>query len=242
MVGAIEFFGVEWVGDKEPVLFQLAPLLGSIFVAAAAAYAAHLAASTANKRQREQLDRDAERHREQLEHDTERQREELAHDRNIRKQEHSRDAVDGAVEAVGEAQKAVASAEGGAEWLESHRDEIQPVLVDEEADNDQRDSVETELAEKRLEFRRELIDARGKIVAMFPPSVRLGLRLGVTHAITEKFDALSDAWHELLGTLDGVAEHNRSSDEIEATEAAGRKANSCYSALMVACEHWLREP
>jgi len=68
---AIEFFGVEWIGDRKSFFEQVGPLVGSLIVAGVAGFAAWLAARTANERQREQLDHDAERRREQLKHDRE---------------------------------------------------------------------------------------------------------------------------------------------------------------------------
>lgn len=55
MLAAVEFFGVEWVGNETPALEQVGSLIGSIFVGAVAIFAAVLAAKTANKRQQEQL-------------------------------------------------------------------------------------------------------------------------------------------------------------------------------------------
>jgi hypothetical protein len=144
---AIEFFGVEWIGDGA-VLPQLAPLLGSLFVAGAAAYAARLAAATANKRQREQLQHAADRQREQLEHDTERQREVLVHDRELRKQDHARDAVDLAIELVTEVQGEIASVQGSIRWLERHRGVQAGIIGDAGSTEDRKAKAVKDLLEK----------------------------------------------------------------------------------------------
>jgi hypothetical protein len=236
---AIEFFGVEWVGNR-PVLAQLAPLLGSLFVAGVAAYAARLAANTANKRQLEQLKDAAGRQREQLEHDTERQREELAHDRAMRKQEHARDAIDRAIELVTDVQGEVASIQGSVGWLEEHRETQAAVLADANSTTDQKAHVAQDLVEKKIELRKELLDTNAKVLEMYASLFRLALRLEASHAIPNRYSDLMDAWGEFIKTLDLVPERNRDSDELAASKAAFEKAEKCQSALMVEFEAWLR--
>ena len=239
IAAAIEFFGVEWVGDG-PVLAQLAPLLGSLFVAAAAAYAARLAANTANKRQLEQLEHDAERQREQLEHDTERQREVLEHDRVVRKLEHARDAVDVAVDLANETHKATTALLTSADLHEKRRDGLEARLADDEASQEDKKAVGDDLRKQAREFGDEVIECRNKVLATFSPSFSLSLRLGSIHAISRKYDALIRAWNEIITSVEFVPKRKRDESEKAASKAAAENARECYTALLAECENWLR--
>lgn len=240
MLCAIELFGVEWVGDRDPVLFQLAPLLGSLFVAVVAAYAARLAAITANKRHREQLEHDAERQRKQLAHDTERQREELAHDRDMRSLEHARDAVDKAMELADQVHTRIQEVLSSVDPLESHRIEFQETFPHDDVASDRKAAEKKALRRRENEFREELIDARRGMVEMHSAGFGLSLRLGAAHPLRGKYRDLVTARSELLNALAVSRNRQQDADEKAALKNAHEKANRSYAELIGAGEAWLQ--
>jgi hypothetical protein len=237
--GAVEVFGIEWVGDR-PLLVQLGPLIGSLFVALVAAYAARLAAKTANDRQREQLEHSVNRQREQLAHDSERQAEELEHDREMRKQEHARGALDSAIELVSEAQDSVAGVIGNAEWVESQRSEYQATLEDDEVAEEEKSELLESMSQEGAGLRGEVLAAKSKVLEMYGAAVRLKLRLGYGHVIGTTYEKLMYAWIGLLDALDVASGRNRSEEEKAALSTANEEVSGHYSELMVECESWLQ--
>ena len=55
-----------------------------------------------------------------------------------------------------------------------------------------------------------------------------------------KYNALIDAWAELINTLEIVLDRNRNNEERAASEGAEENAERCQSDLMTECEAWLR--
>lgn len=226
---AIELFGVEWIGDEEPVLFQLAPLFGSLFVALAAAYAARLAAITAN-----------ERHREQLEHDTQRQREELAHDRNMRKLEHARDAVDKAMELADQVHTKVEEVRVSAMPLEVLRAEHEAVDSEQVSDSDRRAATASALRELEKQFFEEVIEARRGLIAMHSAGFSLSLTLGAAHPVRDKYRGALTARSELLDMLAVSGDRQRDADEKATADDVYHRAKLRYAELLAASEAWLQ--
>ena len=78
------------------------------------------------------------------------------------------------------------------------------------------------------------------VLEMYALLFRLALRLGAPHPIPIKYNALIDAWAELINTLEIVLDRNRNNEERAASEGAEENAERCQSDLMTECEAWLR--
>jgi hypothetical protein len=222
----VEILGVEVIGGQ-PLLPGLAPLLGSIFVAGAAAYAARLAANTANDRQREQLA-----------HDTERQKEQLAHDRTIRRQEYARNAIDDSLERIAHANDAVTDCIASALVSEEQRKQGEARLANASLGPIEHEQAQREISQAGLDVHQQIKDAHTKALEMYPAGVRLALRFSVSHPIAEKHDELMYAWDAVLKTLRGVSIKNRTEAELIATQEAIDAANRKYAEVMVEFETW----
>ncbi|HET8956189.1 MAG TPA: hypothetical protein VFN18_11080 [Solirubrobacterales bacterium] len=234
-LAAIELVGLKLVGDR-PLVVEAGPLIGSLIIALVAGYAARLAARTANKHQAEQLEHDTKRQEEAFARDAERLERQLEHDRAVRRREHVRDALDGAIELLGEVTERQGDLLGAVEWCEERREEPQ---LDEEGEagrGDQQSSVAIGAQKVQGAF----LEAGRKLYEMYPAGSRLKVRLGSQHEICEKYDELIEAWKAALDSLQPVLVRNRS--DVEKTESveANNLANLRFAEFMVVCEAWLQ--
>jgi hypothetical protein len=227
VVAAVEFFGVEWISNEPSALQQVGPLLGSLFVASVAAFAAWLAAHTANERQQEQL-ASAERQ----------QREQLDHDLKVRKDEYSRDAIDAAVLLATRVQGQIASVSTSAKLTQRKRVNLSSVN---EAEFQTYRSLRADLERHEAELNQEVIALRDLVLEMHPQTIRLSLRLGAAHFIPELNQKLMNKWWECTDLLLPVAQRNWRDDEAEAIEKTMQVAGDIQAHLHAACEAWFQE-
>ncbi len=221
ILAAVEFLGVEWIGNGSPALEQVGPLLGSVVLALVAAYAAWLAAGTASDWQERQLASADTRHREQLDHDL-----------KVRKDEYSRDAIDAAIVLVIDLQRQIATATQNAAWTERQRTHY----------GDLGDSAGKERALKKLDYdmKMELLPLGERVLEMHQFTIRLGLRLGSRHAIPTLNTDLMNKWCECVNSLRPAAQRNRRDDEAVASEKLAEEASDVQAKLTAECELWFQ--
>jgi hypothetical protein len=226
----IEFLGVEWIGDETPVLEQIGPL----FVAGAAAFAAWLAAHTANGRQKNQLNHDSDRQREQLEHDTARQREQLHHDQEMRDREHLRNILETILKSLSRMIVDVVDVSASLVKLEKATTGMREASADE-----QKEAMEREL--KALNEVIEKMEGSGSAIsATILDGVRLRLFLPPSDPIVRSYLKLSEAlrkWHSIL-SLDRVDGELQLRDEAQLGESkdARKKCDQLLEEFQNVCQ------
>lgn len=225
----IECLGVEWVGDKKPALEQIGPLL----VAGAAAFAAWLAAHTANTRQKSQLDHDSERQREQLEHDTARQREQLLHDREMRDREHLRAVLETVLKSLSSTIERIIVLSSSLQTLEEVTGELKEAPPD----------LASEAWDRKLEALNEMMEnldaVTSALTATVLDGVRLRLFLTPEDRIVKGYSDLVAALRHWRGTLkvrrkDGELQL-RDEDELAETVEARKKSDELLVEFQKAC-------
>jgi hypothetical protein len=206
---------VQVIGGNSHALDIFLTVIGPLLIAGAAVFAARLAAKTANRRQQEQLE----------------------HDLEVRREEDVRDVLDDAVANVYEVSKAIAEAEAHIEELESQRDA---------AEGNTGSQSERELVKARFSNHRRATDeavdkAYGVLVEVVPKGIRVALRLGDKHQISEAHSAFVPASKEKLDILAKGTQRNRTREEKERTEAANQTGAAAYRDFLNACERVIRQ-
>jgi len=214
MIGAIE---VKLVEDDS--LLHLVTSLGPLFIALAAIVAALIAWRSAGTR----LDR------------------QLGHDREIRRREHIRDALDAALEIVGETTRAYADFLIDVDLIETRRLHLLIDLDDDEADEEAIASLREQMIEANLELRNDWVTAFLRLEELGAAITRLKLRFGVNHEIPVAAEELRQHWESVRDAFHSAIASNRNEAQINETEEANEKAAEAYATLMVACSAWLAE-
>jgi hypothetical protein len=179
--------------------------IGPLLIAGAAAFAAGLAARTANKRQAQQLAHDREQQRRQLDHDRQRQLEALSHDREVRDLEHLRQLVDAAFESVLELSGAVADLEIALE--DEGRNVALQTIKDASGSSMAEDEARELVSRSRSDIIKRQIRALERLAEAQTFGVRLTLRLG-EHEIVQAHNVYVDAAKVRIDLNERLAQEN----------------------------------
>lgn len=215
ILAASEPIPIEVVGGDGKAFSLFSAVAGSLLVALAAVIAAIVAARTANKRQRAQLD----------------------HDTEVRRREHIRDALDDAAEKLYEAFEALAvyelrigEAEDARKRLETARDESSSEEVLAVATK-ALDQLQGQIEEVREE-------TTSLLLAVQASEFRLSLRMGGEDPVVEAHLKVKESFRDLRRALDSGWQRSRTDEEIAACEKQGDESNGIYAQFFVAGERW----
>lgn len=214
MIGVLE---VKLV-DEDSALHLLGAL-GPLFIALAAVAAALIAWRSADTRLAKQL----------------------AHDREIRRREHIRDALDSALEIVGETTRAYADFLTDVELTETRRLHLAIDLDDDEADTETIASLREQMIEANLELRSEWGSTFLRLDELGAAITRLKLRFGVSHEIPVAAEDLRKRWETVRDAFHWAIDSNRTKEQIDEANQANENAAMAYAILMAACSEWLAE-
>jgi hypothetical protein len=214
MVSALE---VKLVEDDS--VLNLIGSLGPLFIALAAIGAALIAWRSAGTRLAKQL----------------------AHDREIRRREHIRDALDSALEIVGETIRAYADFLTDVELTETRRLHLAIDLDDDEADEETTANLREQMIEANLELRGEWGSTFLRLDELGAAITRLKLRFGVGHDIPVAAEELRKRWEMVRDAFHWAIDSNRTNEQIDEANDANERAAEAYATLMTACSAWLAE-
>jgi hypothetical protein len=134
----------------------------------------------------------------------------LAHEREIRRREHTRDALDAALEIVGETTRAYADFLVAVELIETRRLHLAIDLDDDDASEDAIAALREQLIEANLELRNEWGSTFLRLEELGAAITRLKLRLGVNHDIPVAAEELRGRWENVRDAFHPAIELNRS--------------------------------
>lgn len=198
--------------------------LGSVLIAAAAAFAALLAAISASVRQRAQLQ----------------------HDRELREREHIRDTLDSQVGEVQQSLRVLMRFRASVSTFEEpyHRELAREVPSREEGRSKAQDK-DAPGSEQQGDIVKRWRDARRAsheaLLKRRAGTTRLRLRLGRRAAITKHHDQFVDGYSKLHRSLGPPLDEPRSSEEKADEDAAYEEMKQAYQDFLRACERWFDE-
>ncbi|HEX3361745.1 MAG TPA: hypothetical protein VHS74_12195 [Solirubrobacterales bacterium] len=239
MRAAIEFLGVEWISSKKSFVEQAGPLLGSLIVGSVAAFAAWLAARTANERQRQQLD-----------HDLARQREMLTHDRAMRDQDFLRHTISSVVENALKAVQRVGYLRSGAEKISKLNAQLAQRDADsaEPKNRDKEDPVAA--LDPRVDFAKQCNDALDgwrphreeaatSLMTIMTDDVRLSALLGPQHQVRKGHDVLVESLRKWFSAINELTENPRTDELAAAVGTASTRVPHTLFLFQNACRETL---
>lgn len=210
---------VQLVGDNGYGLDVVVAIIGPLLIALAAVVAAFVAAHTANRRQRAQLD----------------------HDLEVRHREYVRDVLDSSVELARRSMERVAAFKQSVEMLEGKRFALTAAVEDPEGSPSDQESARAALGGLLESYARSSSEAGRAIVEMSAAHFRLGLALGLRHDVAAAFETLGDKADELVDSLSPGLSENRSEQARVDSSALDDEVGTAFGVFMARCEEWLAE-
>ena len=149
----------------------------------------------------------------------------LLHDRELRDREEVGKVVDSAIDAANGALKAWSRFGGQVESAERARSAEEPAQA-------QTRAVRSALGESYQQ-------AYSLITEMMGNTLRLAVRLGEDHAVTESCDEMARGYLDLGKSLEGAIRSNRTDDLKAREKELNRKASDLHEKFLKACRNWL---
>lgn len=205
-------------------------LVGPVLLAGTAIIAAWIAASTANKRQAEQL-----------RHDRELQAGQLAYDREQRNRQHVRSAVDDAVCSLDAAMRTGFEYEARVLVDAEGRAGLRGTAEDEGVDFVERTRAMTSLEERLTELSSASQAARDSAIDLISENLRLTLRLGSDHSIVKSHMAIHDAFTARIDLLQPMQRREVTEEDRKEVQSQSTANAVIVSSFFDDCRNWFAE-